>query len=102
MAVLEEGEVRDMAELKVYKCDMCPSIKKGDEDGWFRALADTRAPATVIVSAWTTEPLDAEDYPSVHPDTPEMHLCSESCVAKLVSRTVGAGAQTEELRQVEP
>ena len=102
VAVLEDGEVRDMAELKVYKCDMCPTVKKGDEGGWFRALAGTLQHEPVfIICAWTPDGLDyGGEEDSFHDvlDTisPEMHLCSESCAAKLMSRTIGAGAQQVE------
>ena len=92
-----------MAKLEIYRCDVCGIAKSSTIiGGWFRALAGTLQHEPVfIICAWTPDGLDyGGEEDSFHDvlDTisPEMHLCSESCAAKLMSRTIGAGAQQVE------
>ena len=65
-------------EVNSVKCDGC-GIQKGENNHWFRVLfkVDRNDPtaASVTISAWALEPT-----------LPHYHLCSDSCVVKMVQQ----------------
>lgn len=87
-----------MAELKTYKCDVCPSVKKEHEGGWFRAYSATNE-GIFIITDWSME-ISSEEI-SFIPDQSQKHLCSESCAIKLMSQTIGSGTTQDEEPEID-
>ena len=77
-----------MSEVKTYRCNgpNCKNIKN-DANHWFRA-ASTR-PGYFIIARWSEDLILANG-------AEELHLCSESCAAKVMSKAIGAGVVEED------
>ena len=73
-----------MAELRTFKCDECPAIKK-DVNGWFMYR---RAPGEFHIFQWD---IAMESMAHIPTGIVPGHLCSESCAAKAMSKAIGAG-----------
>lgn len=98
MKTVEEAE-NSMAELKTYKCDVCPSVKKEHEGGWFRAFTRNDDVNIIIITGWDVE-LTTEELHFI-PDQEQKHLCSESCAIKLMSQTIGSGTTQDEEPEID-
>lgn len=82
-----------MAELRTYRCDVCPAVMKEGEVGWYRAFSDPDA-SIFIITGWDTD-LTTDEIHFIA-DQEQKHLCSESCAAKLMSRAIGSGTSSQE------
>ena len=76
-----------MAELNTFRCDECPAIRK-ETNHWFKAIA---APGYVFLRKWDCGLLTEIRDLQMRPGAIELHLCSESCAAKAMSKAIGAG-----------
>lgn len=77
-----------MAELRTYACDAenCKAIKKVGEPGWFIAYVKE---GLFLILPFEDDHQFAREYHIG--GTSAMHLCSESCAVKAMSRAIGAG-----------
>lgn len=73
-----------MAQLNTVTCDVCGTVKH-KANHWFKA---TQGPGRFTVAQW-----DANYYSLS--DSPEIHLCSESCASKAMSKAIGATGNLE-------
>jgi hypothetical protein len=71
-----------MAELRTFTCDEC-GITKGKTNHWFMAKVWPRI-NSFSIERWN-EGVTARRSARV------LHLCSESCAAKAMSKAIGAG-----------
>lgn len=75
-----------MAEYTAFKCDVCGATK-GEANHWFYAIA-TRT--QFHVAPFVDRSDLARRYIGTEGAEP-IDLCSEQCVAKAMSKTIGAG-----------
>lgn len=72
-------------ELNTYKCDECPAIRK-EANHWFKMTIIANA---IIIQRWDMPELEGIPRNPTHDK--RLHLCSESCAAKAMSKAIGAG-----------
>lgn len=73
-----------MAKVETYSCDQC-GAQKTKGNGWFCAWLR-------LQSYFYVFPFEKRPTITVVPDrAEEKHYCSESCVAKAFSKTMGSG-----------
>ncbi len=73
-----------MAIVNTVSCDECGAVR-GEANHWFRALVFTFSGGRkFIIQEWQVELTPPSG------DT-ELHLCSEQCAAKAMSKAIGAG-----------
>lgn len=74
-----------MAKVETYSCDQC-GAQKTKGNGWFRAII--KKGDYFLASPWEFGLAELLGVPS---GSEEKHYCSESCVAKAFSKTMGSG-----------
>lgn len=74
-----------MQKLTAY-CDICGKAK-GDNNHWFKAML-------VIPGCFTVWEWDAYDDAASDGEDRMKHLCSESCVVKMLDKLMFGGSQT--------
>lgn len=85
-----------MAKLEMYSCDHC-GIQKTKANGWFRVYSKGKLLCTI--QPWDSPPLTEGEIiiPPTLIASEELHYCSEICVAKSFSKTMGHGLLAERL-----
>lgn len=84
-----------MAKVETYSCDQC-RVQKTKGNGWFRAII--KKGDYFLAAPWEFElmglllPSRVTGMPEdSFKGSEEKHYCSESCVAKAFSKTMGSG-----------
>lgn len=70
-----------MADLNTQTCDECGIIKK-EANHWFKAV---KAGPQFWIGPWDSE------MPDPFVQFKLLHICSETCATKVMSRTIGSG-----------
>ena len=68
-----------MSVRETYYCDECGRAK-AEANHWFRAKAE---PGAFLIGSWDKQMPSTEKQ--------EVHLCSEACAVKAMSRVIGTG-----------
>lgn len=75
-----------MAEFKTYVCDEC-GVEKREANHWFKAYPWHSG--HFEIARWDANCVAPHDAPLV--ERIALHLCSEQCAAKAMSKAIGAG-----------